>query len=110
MVQDYIAKYGGTASDINADVAESYSAGEVIAAGVTGTQSLNQRSIIDWLHQHTVPTVVGTVKFGENGENQSALQSALIFQWQSGGHFVQVLPKGELGTKPIIPVKPSWTG
>ena len=29
MVQDYIAKFGGTASDINADVAEAYSAGEV---------------------------------------------------------------------------------
>ena len=34
MVQDYIARYGGTASDINADVAESYSAGETMAAAV----------------------------------------------------------------------------
>jgi branched-chain amino acid transport system substrate-binding protein len=109
MVQDYIAKYGGTASDINADVAESYSAGEVIAAGVTGTQSLDQRSIIGWLHQHTVPTVVGTVKFGKNGENVYALRSAFIFQWQGGGHFDQVLPKAP-GSKPLIPVKPSWTG
>ena len=110
MVQDYIAKYGGTASDINADVAESYSAGEVIAAGVTGTRSLNQQSIITWLHQHAIQTVLGAVKFGPNGQNVYALQSALIFQWQSGGRFVQVLPKGELGTKQIIPVKPSWTG
>jgi branched-chain amino acid transport system substrate-binding protein len=109
MVQDYIAKYGGTASDINADVAESYSAGEVIAAGVTGTHGLNQQSIIAWLHQHTVQTVVGTVRFGKSGENRQALQSALIFQWQPGGHFVQVLPK-TLGARPIIPVKPSWTG
>jgi len=110
MVQDYIAKYGGTASDINADVAESYSAGEVIAAGVTGTRSLNQQAIITWLHQHAIQTVLGAVKFGTDGENVDALQSALIFQWQSGGRFVQVLPKGELGTKQIIPVKPSWTG
>ena len=110
MVQDYIARYGGTASDINADVAESYSAGEVIAAGVTGTRSLNQQAIITWLHQHAIQTVLGAVKFGTDGENVDALQSALIFQWQSGGRFVQVLPKGELGTKQIIPVKPSWTG
>jgi len=54
--------------------------------------------------------VLGAVKFGTDGENVDALQSALIFQWQSGGRFVQVLPKGELGTKQIIPVKPSWTG
>jgi len=109
MVQDYIAKYGGTASDINADVAESYSAGEVIAAAVAGTHGLNQQSIITWLHQHSVQTVVGNVKFGSYGENLYAQQSALIFQWQSGGHFVQVLPK-TLGAKAIIRVKPAWTG
>ena len=32
MVQDYIAKFGGTTNDINADVAEAYSAGETLAA------------------------------------------------------------------------------
>ena len=110
MVQDYIAKYGGTASDINADVAESYSAGEVIAAGVTGVHSLNQQAIIGWLHRNTVQTVVGAVKFGNEGENLYAPASSFIFQWQSGGRFVQVLPKGDLGVKPLIPVKPSWTG
>jgi branched-chain amino acid transport system substrate-binding protein len=109
MVQDYIAKYGGTASDINADVAESYSAGEVIAAGVTGANSLDQQSIIDWLHQNTVQTVVGAVKFGKDGQNLYAQPSAFIFQWQGGGRFVQVLPK-TLGSKPLILVKPAWTG
>jgi len=110
MVQDYIAKYGGTASDINADVAESYSAGEVLAAAVAGTRSLDQRSIITWLHQNTVQTVVGEAQFGSDGENLAAQPSALIFQWQPGGRFVQVLPKGDLGVRPLIPVKPSWTG
>ena len=110
MVQDYIAKYGGTASDINADVAESYSAGEVIAAAVAGTDSLNQQSIIAWLHENSVQTVLGAVKFGNNGENLKTAQSALIFQWQPGGHFVQVLPKTTLGAQAIIRVKPSWTG
>ena len=109
MVQDYIAKYGGTASGVNADVAESYSAGEVIAAGVTGTHSLNQQSIITWLHGHSIQTVLGAVKFGPYGENVYALQSALIFQWQPGSHFVQVLPKG-LGAQAMIRVKPGWTG
>ena len=109
MVQDYIAKYGGTASDINADVAESYSAGEVLAAAVAGTRSLNQQSIITWLHKNSVQTVLGAVRFGPTGENLDALQSALIFQWQPGSHFVQVLPKG-LGAQAMIRVKPGWTG
>ena len=43
MVKAYIAKYGGTASDINADVAEGYSVGEVAAAAVTATKSVDNR-------------------------------------------------------------------
>ncbi|MBO0813931.1 MAG: ABC transporter substrate-binding protein [Actinobacteria bacterium] len=110
MVQDYIAKYGGTASGINADVAESYSAGEVLAAAVAGTKGLSQRAIINWLHGHTVQTVVGEARFGDNGENLAAEPSALIFQWQPNEQFVQVLPAKTLGAKPIILVKPNWTG
>jgi branched-chain amino acid transport system substrate-binding protein len=108
MVQDYIAKYGGTAGQINADVAEAYSAGQVEAAAVKGTQSLDQQTMANWLHRNTVQTVVGPVKFDTSGKNTDALNgSALIFQWQpgqggSGANFVQVLPTGQK----IIP----WAG
>ena len=111
MVQDYIAKYGGTASEINADVAESYSAGQVEAAAVTATQSLSQQRLATWLHQNTVQTVLGNVTFAADGENTNIANSALIFQWQPGQggsgapQFVQVLPNG-IGTKPVIP----WAG
>ena len=111
MVQDYIAKYGGTAADINADVAESYGAGQVEAAAVQATDSLNQQKIIIWLHKATVQTVTGPVSFDSNGKNTSSAASALIFQWQPGQggsgapQFVQVLPK-LLGGKNIIP----WAG
>ncbi len=40
MVQEYIAKYGGTPSDVNADVAEAYSVGQVLAAGRQGDRRL----------------------------------------------------------------------
>jgi len=113
MVQDYIAKYGGTAADINADVAESYSAGQVEAAAVRATGSLNQQAIINWLHKRTttVQTVLGPVQFKADGENKDIAPSALIFQWQPGQggsgapQFVQVLPNA-LGSKSIIP----WAG
>lgn len=110
MVQDYIAKYGGTAAAINADVAEAYSAGEVLAAGVSGAGTLANRNVISWLHSHEVATVVGSVKFSSTGENLDALQSAHIFQWQPGAQFVQVLPRAEVGSAPIITTKPSWSG
>lgn len=109
MVQDYIAKYGGTASGINADVAEAYSAGEVLAAGVSGAGVVTNKSIISWLHAHQVPTVVGTVKFDSIGENTNTQESAFIFQWQPGAQFVQVLPRNALGSSPIIATKPSWS-
>ena len=113
MVQDYIAKYGGTASQINADVAEAYGAGQVEAAAVEHTHSLNQQVLRNWLHQPTtyVQTVTGQVHFDANGKNTDIANSALIFQWQPGQggsgapQFVQVLPAG-IGTKNIIP----WAG
>jgi branched-chain amino acid transport system substrate-binding protein len=110
MVQDYIAKFGGTTNDINADVAEAYSAGEVLAAGVTGTHSLNNTTVNAYLHSHVVQTVVGPQKFKSNGQNSDALNQALIFQWQSG-QFLQVLPSNATGSVRPEAVKPAnWQG
>ena len=110
MVQNYIAKFGGTASDINADVAEAYSAGQVLAHGVTGAGSLDHKAIINWLHSHEMQTVLGPVKFNAVGENLDAQQSAFIFQWQPGQRFLQVLPKGAPGTTAIKFPKTPWGG
>jgi len=109
MVQDYIARYGGTASTINGDVAESYSAGQVIAAAVRATGGTNQAQIIAWLHRPTtsVQTVVGKVAFGPKGDNTLAGQTASVFQWQTptgGGapQFVEVLRgNGAVQTTPV---------
>jgi branched-chain amino acid transport system substrate-binding protein len=113
MVQDYIAKYGGTAAGINADVAEAYGAGQVEAAAVEATHSLNQQVLRAWLHNPTtyVQTVTGQVHFDAYGKNTDIANSALIFQWQLGQggsgapQFVQVLPS-VTGSKNIIP----WAG
>ena len=37
MVREYVAQYGGSASSVNADVAEAYSVGQVIAQAVAAT-------------------------------------------------------------------------
>ena len=46
MVKEYIAKYGGTASGVNADVAEAYSVGQVLAQAVEATHGFDQQKII----------------------------------------------------------------
>jgi branched-chain amino acid transport system substrate-binding protein len=106
MVQDYIAKFGGTASDINADVAEAYAAGEVLADAVTATHSFKGSVQAQYLHTHTLPTAEGPAKFNSVGENIDAINSAFIFQWQNG-HFFQVLPKQQGIQAPEVP-KPHW--
>jgi branched-chain amino acid transport system substrate-binding protein len=107
MVKAYIAKYGGTASDINADVAEGYSVGETLAAAVTATKSLDNTKVTHYLHSGvTIQTVQGPAKFSSNGMNVVA--SKFIFQWQSGSKFVQVLPTNATGSVPIVNPKPIW--
>jgi branched-chain amino acid transport system substrate-binding protein len=107
MVKAYIAKYGGTASDINADVAEGYSVGETLAAAVTATKSLDNTKVTHYLHSGvTIQTVQGPAKFSSNGMNVVA--SKYIFQWQTGSKFVQVLPSSATGSVPIVNPKPIW--
>ena len=96
MVAEYVAQYGGTASGVNADVAEAYSVGQVVQQAINSVGSIDNAKIITYLHSGvTLSTVQGTVKFDSLGENANA--AAFIFQWQdNGSKFVQVLPSGDV--------------
>jgi branched-chain amino acid transport system substrate-binding protein len=108
MVKEYIAKYGGTPSDVNADVAEAYSVGQVLAQAVNATHGFDNKKIISYLHSGvTLDSVQGPVKFDSLGENTA--QKTLTFQWQNGA-LVQSLPTTTAGAKPPIYPKPPWVG
>jgi branched-chain amino acid transport system substrate-binding protein len=108
MVQEYVAKYGGSPSDVNADVAEGYSVGQVAAAAVNATKGTDNKAIISYLHSGvTIDTVQGPVKFDSEGRNAAA--AAFVFQWQKDTTYKQVLPLGTTGSVPIINPKPNWT-
>jgi branched-chain amino acid transport system substrate-binding protein len=107
MVKEYVAKYGGSASDVNADVAEAYSVGQITAAAVKATGGTVGSKIISYLHSGvTLQSVQGPVKFNSLGENVKAI--AFIFQWQNG-KFVQVLPASATGSVKILNPKPNWS-
>jgi branched-chain amino acid transport system substrate-binding protein len=107
MVSAYIAKYGGNASGINADVAEGYSVGEVTEAAIKATNSVDNAKITSYLHSGvTIQTVQGPAKFNSVGENTAA--TIFIFQWQSGAKYVQVLPTNAPGSVSILNPKPAW--
>ncbi|MGH7777635.1 MAG: amino acid ABC transporter substrate-binding protein [Candidatus Dormibacterales bacterium] len=107
MVKAYIAKYGGNASGVNSDVAEGYSAGEVLQAAVEGTHGLNNSKIIAYLHKpgFKIQTAQGPVTFNNLGENFS--QTAFAFQWQNG-NFVQSVPPDTAGSVAPLYPKPNW--
>jgi branched-chain amino acid transport system substrate-binding protein len=106
MVREYVAQYGGTASGVNADVAEAYSVGQVVAHAVIVTGGTDNAKIISYLHSGiALTTVQGPVKFDALGENGAA--AAFIFQWQKG-NFRQVLPSATTGSVSITATKPPW--
>src|ERR1035437_242961 len=108
MVKEYIAKYGGTPSDVNADVAEAYSVGQVIAQAVQATHGFDNQKIIAYLHSGvTLNSVQGPVKFDPLGENTS--QKTLTFQWQNGP-LAQPIPPAPPGSPPPLYPKPAWQG
>jgi branched-chain amino acid transport system substrate-binding protein len=108
MVKEYIAKYGGTPSDINADVAEGYAVGQVVAQAVQANNSLDNAKIISYLHSGvTLDSVQGPVKFDALGQNLAG--KTLTFQWQKSA-LVQTLPTSTPGSKPPENPKPPWAG
>ncbi|HSZ28858.1 MAG TPA: ABC transporter substrate-binding protein, partial [Pseudonocardiaceae bacterium] len=105
MVSEYIAKYGGTTSAVNADVAEAYSVGQVVTQAVEATKGFDNAKIVSYLHSGvTLNSVQGPVNFNADGENEQA--TAFIFQWQHGS-LIQVLPTGAGSTAVEFP-KANW--
>lgn len=82
MVQAYVAKYGGSANNINSDVAEAYSVGQVAQQAVTKVGGLSNSALLQELHTDTFNTVQGSTKFDKTGQNTLALP--YLFQWQNG--------------------------
>jgi branched-chain amino acid transport system substrate-binding protein len=104
MVSEYLQQYGGSASDISADVAEGYSVGQVVAQAVTQNHSLDQTKLIATLHSGTFQSVQGPVKFDNTGQNTMA--TAYLFQWQNG-QFIPIFPASAATAQPEFP-KPNW--
>ncbi|HUZ19126.1 MAG TPA: amino acid ABC transporter substrate-binding protein [Acidimicrobiales bacterium] len=106
MVSEYLKLYGGSASDVNSDVAEAYAVGQVVAQAVVATGGFNNQKIITYLHSgKTFASVMGSVKFNSLGENLSA--AAFAFQWQSG-KYLQVIPTNAPGSVKALYPKPNW--
>jgi branched-chain amino acid transport system substrate-binding protein len=107
MVALYLKMFHGTAASISADVAEAFSAGQVLTAAVDHLGSLSNSKLEAYLHSGvTFQSAQGPVKFASDGENIGA--TPYVFQWQKG-QLVSVLPLGLPEVKDKIEVnRPNW--
>jgi branched-chain amino acid transport system substrate-binding protein len=105
MVQDYIAKFGGTADSMSADVAEAYSVGQVFEQAIKKIGKFDNAALIKELHSgDSFQCVEGTVQFDSTGQNTAG--QLYLFQWQNGG-LVPVYPSTAAKANPEFP-KPNW--
>jgi ABC-type branched-subunit amino acid transport system substrate-binding protein len=100
-VQAYTKMFGAPPTE---DAANSYTAGQVLQAAVKAVGSLDQQALANWLHSHTVSTIVGPLKWDKAGDPEGSL---LLSQWQHGT--LQIVAPGSAATsKTILLTKPAW--
>jgi branched-chain amino acid transport system substrate-binding protein len=100
-VKAYTKMFGAPPTE---DAANSYTAGQVLAAAVKAVGSLNQAALATWLHEHTVSTIVGPLKWDKAGDPEGSL---LLSQWQHGTLQI-VAPASAATTKTVLLDKPAW--
>ena len=100
-VSAFTKKFGTAPSE---DTANSYTAGQVLQAAVTGVGRIDQKALASWLHTHTVDTIVGPLKWDSTGDPVGSL---LLAQWQNGT--LQVVgPKDAATSTTVVFPKPAW--
>jgi len=102
--KDYLAKYGGSAQDINSGTVQGYAAGQVLEQAVNQAKSLDNKVLIKTLHDGSFNSVFGAVKFNEKGEN--VVGAPYLFQWQNG-KLLPVYPASQSQASPAYPKK-AW--
>lgn len=100
-VAGYTKMFGHAPSE---DAANSYTAGQVLAAALKAVGKVDQKALALWLHANTVPTIVGPLKWDKTGNPGGSL---LLAQWQKGALEI-VAPKTAATTTSIINPKPAW--
>jgi branched-chain amino acid transport system substrate-binding protein len=103
-IKAYVAKYGGTAADIDPAAAEAFACGQLLELVAQRTGKIDNATIISALHKGSWPTVEGNLTWNADGATQG---SDIVVQWV-GGKLLPVYPPAEAFAKPIA--KPAWVG
>jgi len=85
------------------DAADAYAAAQVLQAATKAVGSLDQDKLADWLHGHTVNTILGPLSWDETGAPTSEF---LLAQWQSGK--VEIVAPKDAATVDSAVAKTPW--
>jgi branched-chain amino acid transport system substrate-binding protein len=99
-VEGFTQQFGHAPSE---DAANSYTAGQVLVAGVEAVGELDQPAIADWLHANTVDTIVGPLSWDASGRPEGEL---LLGQYQDGQ--LRIVAPAGAATADATFVKPGW--
>jgi branched-chain amino acid transport system substrate-binding protein len=99
----YIAKYGGTADQIDNSSAEAFAAGQVLEDVANKTGKIDNATIVSTLHSGSWPTVLGNLAWDAVGQPTG---NFVLIQWV-GGKLLPVFPADRAKTSPVFP-KPNW--
>ncbi len=92
-------------SGLSANIAEAFSAAQVLAEAVNHVKSLTNAKVMSYLRKGHFTSVQGAVCFLPTGQNKCA--QPFVFQWQHGNQ-VAVLPPTKPGVTKIMNPKPHW--
>lgn len=67
-----------------------YAALQAVAAAMTAIHSQTGTELAQWLHAHTVPTVLGDKAWNVKGDLKQS--DYVMYQWNKDGHYVMVKP------------------
>jgi branched-chain amino acid transport system substrate-binding protein len=103
--QEYLAKYGGSAEDINSGTVQGYSVGQLLEQAVSQSHSLDNKVLIKTLHEGTFNDLFGPIRFNDQGAN--IIGVPYLFQWQAG-KLIPVYPSSQAQANPEYP-KDAWS-
>jgi branched-chain amino acid transport system substrate-binding protein len=101
-VQAYLAKFGGTAQQIDPTSAEAFSCGVLLEEAIAKTGGTDNKAIIAALHQGSWPSPEGNLSWDADGAPQG---SDTLVQWQ-GGKLLAVWPQSAAKVPPMLVALP----
>jgi branched-chain amino acid transport system substrate-binding protein len=99
-LKEVLAKYQAKAPELKIDplgyayVPFGYAAGQVLAQAVEGTKSLDAGKLADYMHANEFKTVVGDIRFGQDGEWAKSRQFITQYQGIAGNDINQFRDTG----------------